>query len=114
VHCLCRAFQFFSYFGIEKINPKKIWQPKQVPAELSAPSSLPASCPGPAAYSLHSTAPGGPRKLRRDVGLQVEWGSSAVSSSPDAVPGSQLPQEQFRHCFNVSQNAGNKKNFNGV
>lgn len=39
---------------------------------------------------------------------------AGASRSPDARRGSRLPQEQFRRCLNVSQNTGNKRNFNGV
>lgn len=38
---------------------------------------------------------------------------AGTSSRPDARRGSRLPQEQFRRCFNVSQNTGNKRTLMG-
>jgi len=74
--------------------------PLATPAPMSPRSGLGAGCLGCRGWAKRRKP--APRPL------------AGASSRPDARRGSGLLQEQFRGCFNVSQNAGNKRNFNGV
>lgn len=102
----------------------------------------PGSCTnGPFDFSLLSPSRSAPGRLERDpqllpctlcppcsapgweLGAGVQGRGSRGGPSPAAVRsgsgavarrGTHLPQEQFRRCFNISQNTGNKRNFNGV
>lgn len=106
--------------------------PGMAGVKVGTSATLLRALPAPAAPLPHRSAPlapVGPRGTRTRLGAGGTRGCggdgrsggslaprplAGASSRPDARRGSRLPQEQFRRCFNVSQNAGNKRNFNGV
>lgn len=88
-----KLVEVFSYFWIEKI-------PRNVRAKGDAVLAAPVlgSC-----------------------SRQLEPGPTKTKNGPFTCPSchhptepGMAPQEQFRHCFSISQSAGSKRNFNGV
>lgn len=139
----CRFFQMFSYFRREKIKKEgKSGSPGRCLSLQMQPlvwdtghSSSSVCCVSiPCSFVRGCSPPWGPGSpsLHLQSGTDTVWGRTwgcrgwakrgqtspgpgpAASSGPDARRGSWLPQEQFSQCFNISQNTGNKRNFNGV